>query len=467
MLNKYQVLADAFAKNVLRTLGLLVVLSLSSSSLLAQNYSFDARRLALGGVSNVGRVNTVFEMNPRKAEYRSIVIPFGLIQVFRNTEVFDPNHVDFDLGRAIDYAANPLHLAFNRSQGEGQFDFLGDIRNAQLDRDLNSYRGFTPPEKLVAEGLIAPSWGHTFQFPGLGNESSQGFYLGVGPYLSVGTDLRVDPRLVDILGSDVDVAIPTTNFLITNRSSEQLAMAITGGYRARFGLSGRSAVGQANSNGIYVAVNYHYLKGFRYDDLDINLNIETDSAGLITLLPTSTPLVIDQLTSTSGSGLALDFGVGAILDNWEFGFGANGIANRINWTGLKRTQYDLTNLLNGQPFTNTSLPAPVTSIEVNLPVRYSGNVGYHANRWSVLADVTHGFENFSFHGGTEYRLSRLEFRIGSSFSRDSWNPSGGVGLNLTRRLSFDVALFSTNANVERGQELAFATSLRINPGRSE
>ena len=111
--------------------------------------------------------------------------------------------------------------------------------------------------------------------------------------------------------------------------------------------------------------------------------------------------------------------MGAILDNWEFGFGANGVANRINWTELKLTQFDLTNLLNGQPFADRSLPAPVTTIEVNLPVRYSGNVGYHANTWSVLANFAHGFENFSFHGGTEYRLSRLEFRAGSSFSRDS------------------------------------------------
>ena len=117
MLNKYQVLADAFAKNVLRTLGLLVVLSLSSLSVFAQTYSFDARRLALGGVTNAGKVNSVFEMNPRKSGYRSIVIPFGLIQALRNTAVFDPNDVDFDLVRAINYAANPLHLAFNRSQG--------------------------------------------------------------------------------------------------------------------------------------------------------------------------------------------------------------------------------------------------------------------------------------------------------------------------------------------------------------
>ena len=467
MLNKYPVLADPLAKNILRTLGILVVLSVSSSSLFAQNYSFDARRISLGGISNAGKVNTVFEMNPRKAEYLSIVIPLGLIQVFRNTEVFDPDHVDFDLIRAIDYVANPLHLAFNRSQDEGQFNFLGDIRNAQLDRDLNSYRGFTPPEEFVAEGLIAPSWGHTFKFLNLGNSSSQGIYLGVGPYVSVGTDLRVDPGLVEILGSDVDVTIPATNFLITNRSSEQVAMAITGGYRAKFGLSGQGTLGESNPNGIYLAANYHYLKGFRYDDLDTKLNLETDSAGLITLLPTSTPLVIDQLTSTSGNGFALDFGVGAILDNWEFGFSADGIANRINWKDLKLTQYDLTNLLTGQAFTDRSLPAPATTIEVNLPVRYSGNVGYHANTWSVLADFAYGFEDFSFHGGTEYRLSRLAFRAGSSFSRDSWNPSGGVGLNLTRRLSFDVALFSTNASIQQVRELAFATSLRINPGRSE
>ena len=467
MLNKNQVLADVFAKNVLRTLGLLVVLSVSSVSLCAQNYSFDARRISLGGIANAGKVNSVFEMNPKKAEYRSIVIPLGLIQVFRNTEVFDPDHVDFDLVRAIDYVANPLHLGFNRSQDEGQFDFLGDIRDAQLDRDLNSYRGFTPPAEFVAEGLIAPSWGRTFKFLNLGNNSSQGIYLGVGPYLSLGTDLRVDPGLIDILESDVDVTIPATDFLVTNRSSEQLAMAITGGYRAKFGLSGQAVVGESEANGIYFSANYHYLKGFRYDDLDINLNIETDSAGLITLLPTSTPLVIDQLTSTSGNGFALDFGVGVILDNWEFGFSADGIANRINWKNLKLTQYDLTNLLTGQTFADRSLPAPSTTIEVNLPLRYAGNMGYHANNWSVLADFGYGFEDFSFHGGTEYRLSRLAFRAGNSFSKDSWNPSGGVGLNLTRRLSFDVALFSTTASIQQVREVAFATSLRINPGRSE
>jgi len=467
MLNRYPVLAHVLAKNLLKTLGLLVVLSLSSLSVFAQNYSFDARRLALGGVTNVGKVNSVFEMNPRKAGYRSIVLPFGLIQALRNTEVFDPDHVDFDLVQAIDYLANPLHLAFDRDQGDGQFNFLDDIRNAQLDRDLNSYRGFTPPEKLVAEGLFAPSWGYTFKFPALGNASSHGIYLGVGPYLSVGTDLRVDPRLVDILGSDVDVPIPATTFPITNRSSEQVAMAITGGYRARFGSLGRAVLGKSNPNGIYFAVNYHYLKGFRYDDLDINLNIETDSAGLLTLFPTSTPLVIDQLTSTSGRGFALDFEVGAIRDHWEFGLGAHGVANRINWKELKLTQFDLTNLLSGQAFADRSLPAPVTTIEVKLPARYSGNVGYHATTWSVLADLVYGFEDFSFHGGTEYRLSRLEFRAGSSFSRDSWHPTGGFGLNLTRRLSIDVALFSTNANVEGVPKLAFATSLRINPGRSE
>ena len=467
MLNKNQVLADVFAKNVLRTLGLLVVLSVSSVSLCAQNYSFDARRISLGGIANAGKVNSVFEMNPKKAEYRSIVIPLGLSQVFRNTEVFDPDHVDFDLVRAIDYVANPLHLGFNRSQDEGQFDFLGDIRDAQLDRDLNSYRGFTPPAEFVAEGLIAPSWGRTFKFLNLGNNSSQGIYLGVGPYLSLGTDLRVDPGLIDILESDVDVTISATDFLVTNRSSEQLAMAITGGYRAKFGLSGQAVVGESEANGIYFSANYHYIKGFRYDDLDINLNIETDSAGLITLLPTSTPLVIDQLTSTSGNGFALDFGVGAILDNWEFGFSADGIANRINWKNLKLTQYDLTNLLTGQTFADRSLPAPSTTIEVNLPLRYAGNMGYHANNWSVLADFGYGFEDFSFHGGTEYRLSRLAFRAGNSFSRDSWNHSGGVGLNLTRRLSFDVALFSTTASIQQVREVAFATSLRINPGRSE
>ncbi len=179
-----------------------------------------------------------------------------------------------------------------------------------------------------------------------------------------------------------------------------------------------------------------------------------------------TPVVIEQLTSRSGRGFALDFGAGIVHDNWELGFGANGVGNRIKWEEFKLKQFTLASLLVDAGFADRRLPPPTGSIDVKLPVRYSGNGAYHWENWSALVDLGYGFENFSFHGGTEYRFSRIEFRGGARYSRKRWQPTGGIGLNLTQRLAFDAALFGTSSNVERIREMSVALSLRIRPGDS-
>lgn len=451
-------------KRSIRPVCFLLMLLLGSSFLSAQNYSFDARKLALGGISNAGTGNIVFEMVPRRFGYYSIVIPFGLVQAWKDKDVFDPDKEEFDLVRIIDYVGNPFHYTYQRSRREGDFDFLRNVSDAELSRNLNDYRGFSPPENYLAEGLLAPNWGYTFKFLGRDNQSFQGFYVGAGPYLSLHTDLHFDPALLRIFASTQDVTVPNTSFFVTNNSSEQAAAAITGGYRAKFSLPGQSPLAGSERNGIYVAANYHYLWGLRYDSPDFGLNLETDQGGLITLVPRQTPLVIDQLTSTSGRGFALDFGVAVVLDHWEFGLGANGVANRIEWEKLKRKRFTLSNLLTEVGFADEHLPAPSGRLELNLPERYTGNIAYHADSWSALADVSHGFEKWSFHGGGEYRFSRIEFRGGGRFSKDRWEPAGGLGLNLTRSLSIDLAVFGNSANVNKERKLSGAVSVRINRG---
>ncbi len=400
-----------FAKSVFTILGLFIVLNLSSLALLAQNYSIDPRNIALGGMANIGAGNPVFDLVPKKTEYSTIPIPLGLIQVFGNLDVFDVSDPNFDLSRLIDYAGNPLHLTAGRDQGaegETSFDFLGDINDALLNRDLNAYRGFTPPKEFKAEGLIAPDWGHTITVPTPGLESSHGIFVGVGPYISVGTLFDVDPGLITIWESDVDVTVPaSTIFPITDVTTGQLGMSITGGYRGRYPLPGQTSFSGSDRNGLYFSADYHYLKGFRYDQVDFTLNIETDAAGLINPLPTESPLLIDQLTSTNGSGFALDFGVAAVQDKWEFGFGATGVGNRINWTDFKLRRFELADILLGGGFIESTLVPPTGTTQVTLPVRYSGNVAYHEERWSVMTDLQQGFDDFTFHVGSEYRLNRL------------------------------------------------------------
>lgn len=108
---------------------MIILVSGNAAWLRAQNYSLDARKIALGGVANAGGGNVAFDDVPKKFKYGSIVIPLGLIQVFNNMDLYDPDKPDFDLVRIIDLAGNPLHYTWNRSQREGQYDFLDDIRH--------------------------------------------------------------------------------------------------------------------------------------------------------------------------------------------------------------------------------------------------------------------------------------------------------------------------------------------------
>jgi hypothetical protein len=58
-------------------------------------------------------------------------------------------------------------------------------------------------------------------------------------------------------------------------------------------------------------------------------------------------------------------------------------------------------------------------------------------------------------------LNRIELRGGARYSRERWEPSGGIGFNLTSGFGIDVAAFGTSANAERERRLALAVSLRF------
>jgi hypothetical protein len=80
----------------------------------------------------------------------------------------------------------------------------------------------------------------------------------------------------------------------------------------------------------------------------------------------------------------------------------------------------------------------------------------------VTSEYAHGFQGNSLRGGGEYRAGVIEYRGGGVYSREMWNPTGGVGLNFSPKVGLDVALFSTAANAARERRAAFAVSLRIN-----
>jgi hypothetical protein len=437
---------------------------LSAGEASAQNWSFDARKVALG---SPGSENLASRMITDENDYRSIVLPFGLFQVFRDFDRLNPTKDGFDMIRTMEYAASPLHYTFGRdAMSPGQIDqrtglnsFVVDIRNAELSRDLNRYRGTAPANQPRAEGLASPNWGGTIKVKKGPGESFQGIYVGAGPYMSMQADVNFDQQLIDILGSPSPIYIANTQMRSGSATQEQLALAITGGYRGRFALP----AGVSDRDGIYVAANYNFLHGFRYEDVDLALRLDTDGNGLLTYNPfLPTPLLVTREKATSGTGRAIDVGIGLVVNRWETGFGVNGVANRINWTQVERTTYSLGNPFLGDSEFAETFPQLRGDTPVELPVDYRGNVAYTADAWTTVVEVGKGYGGKSFHGGYEYRLSAIALRGGAMYTRELWNPSGGVGFNMSGRLALDVAVYGNAANVERKRHPAIALSLRFN-----
>jgi len=152
----------------------------------------------MGGSSGNG--NLANKMIDDQRDYRSIVLPLGLSQILSNTKGFDPNSKNFDPIMAIEYAATPWHYVIGRdsSNNPGETTFVNDVRNGTLSRDLTKYRGFVPANSFLAEGLVAPSFGHTFKVHKNG-PNFQGFYLGAGPYLSMRSQSAISTRLTTVL----------------------------------------------------------------------------------------------------------------------------------------------------------------------------------------------------------------------------------------------------------------------------
>lgn len=438
---------------------LLIVVTAAS----AQNFSGDARKIGMGGIGYSDNIATGMVDDERN--YSSILVPLGVIQLLQNRDRFNPDNDSFDPVLALESAANPLHYIFDRDPGGNRGKFVQDLVNGELNRDLNAYRGFMPTNSLTAEGLMSPDWGKTIKVRKQPNGTFHGFYLGVGPYISMNTSLDIDKGLTDVLSSPTPVQIPNRSFSIKDKSAGQLALSIIGGYRGRIALPGRAS-GAGNRDGIYIGANYRYLYGFRYEAADMMFRFDTGSDGLITFFPSTSPAKIIYSTSSSGRGLALDLGLAAVVNHWEFGFGANGVGNRIEWKTLGNKLFSIASLVEGGDFLEQRLPYGPDLLRVELPVEYIGNGAFNAKSWSVAAEIRQGFQGASFHGGLEYRLGPLELRGGGSYGMEKWHPSGGIGLNLGRVFSIDIAAFRTATNIERQLKTGLAVSFRINHGKA-
>jgi hypothetical protein len=428
-----------------------------ASTAVAQSFTGDARAVAMGGSG--ANSNIALSMVAPATPYTSIPIPLGLIQVLGNTDAFNPTSDNFDPAWAVEAASNPLHYTFGRKSPSGdspQSRFMRDLVNGELNRDLATYSSFVLPTDISAEGLASSAWGKTIKFARRDSGAFQGVFIGAGPYFSFGTDAAIDPRLSDIF--ETGAHYTNSSLTVQDNSAVQLAMSIVFGYRARLEIAGW----EERRDGVYLAANYRYLRGFKYLQPDATVRFDTDSQGLLTINPTTTPIAIANLEGDKGTGRAVDLGVQIVRDRWEGGVGVNGIANQIDWTELTLKRFTQTSLLNGGDFIEETIANPPGPVTVELPVETSGNVGYDGDGYAFRASAVHGFNGNRFHGGVERTFGLIAVRGGARFSRDHWDPTWGVGVG--GRVAIDVGFYGTHANLQDKQQISMAISIRIERG---
>jgi len=434
-----------------------LVFTSAVSSVSAQNYSFDARRIALGGAG--GTPNVASKLVERQRRYKSVLIPIGLVRVLSDIRVFYPNREDFDFSRAVEFGTAPLHFVFGRSEDITAKSFFRDVLHASLNADPNAYSGFKLPIVTDTEGLVSLTWGKTFMLRE-DQRSFQSIYVGAGPYMAAQADFDFDAEFEKILSGSGTRYVPFAALGMGGGETDQLALDITGSYRARFPLFATDGAG-ATRNGLYVAANYHHLQGFRYDDFDAHLQLDTDANGLIVPDPPERPFELEWQTSSKGIGLSTDFGVAFVVNRWDFGAGVSGVGNRIKWRDITRHELALVSLFNGNEFVHVKFPRANATTQIELPVTYTGDVSYHRDTWSVYTEYSNGIGGDNFRTGLEYRLGAVELRGAGRYSQGSWYPSAGVGFNLTRSFGVDAGIFGTKTFLEAEPHIGLAISLRF------
>jgi hypothetical protein len=458
---------------IYKVLGLVTILSLvvTAGTASAQGYGTDARKIAMGG--NAGdSANIAMGMVDKASPYTVIVIPLGLIQVFQGgLDKFNPTSDKFDPVRAAELASSPLHYTFGRSAtNSGQQTFMHDLVNKNLNTNLATYVGFKIPTSLAAQGLASPAGGGTIKFAKSKSGAFQGIYIGVGPYFSYDTALTVDQKLADLLG--LGTACLSCAMPVTDSSHLQLAMSTTIGYRGRIAIN-KSAT-EKTRDAVYLAYNYHILKGFKYLAPDIALRVDTTATGGLTINPVNPtlPFNIVDLEANSGKGHASDIGVEVVHGYFEVGFGLNGMGNQIEWTDFTQKTITLNTLAPspGQPpqgFTTTcvgshcSTPSTLAlaPLVVKLPVVKTGNIAFHNSQVGAMMSYTQGYNGKSFHGGVEKSIGPLWLRGGGKYTRGKWDPTYGFGIG--DKTALDFGFYGTHANLEGKRQTGMAISLRF------
>jgi len=427
-------------------------------------FSFDARRIGMGGVSlsrdgNARRYNPAYRAVKNKNKISgnpkfSIPVPLGLIQFFkdhpigqlRHDPMFSPESTAFNPVALMDVIFNPPIFYEVRKAPTPINDVEFTIGRNQLIVDLGASKVLVP-EQDFGLGTTSRLLDAGFGFAG--------FHVGVMGFLQYDVAFTLDSTLRSFLTSDSS-ARPNTPYFLNTDGTAQAGFAPTVSYAGRLL---RGAGGDDTDDGFYLGGALHYYMGATYARAVGPAGFTT---GNPVLASTPAPLLNGNLYTSNkpfGHGVGGDVGLVWISGPFEVGLGANDIGAKLTWDHTKIQRFVFDTALN--KILDSVVVADTTS-KTTLPITYLANAALHMGTGTIVGgDVVNTGRGTIIHVGVEQRTGPFAVRGGVSRDQRRKMQFGfGGGLKFGS-IGLDVGFWTHSNSLSTQRAITMATSITI------
>lgn len=440
----------------------LVVLVLAPARPARAQFSLDARRIGMGGVSlnrdgNLRRYNPAYRAVKDRSEAGggprfSIPIPLGLIDFLQEHPIsgwdddplFDPDSAAFNPVELMNLILNPPIFYEVRKAPAPTSDVEFTIGKNAFVVDLGAAQVLIPEGEF---GLGSTSRMLDFGF------GFAGFHVGVVGFMQYEVGFTLDDSLRRVL-KEADSVRANTTYRILGDGIVQAGFAPT------ISFAGRLTRGADDTqDGIYLGAALHYYMGAGYGRA-------SGPAGFTTGNPVfgATPLgLLDDTLYTSnkgfGKGIGGDIGIAFISGPFEVGFGVNDIGAELTWsdTKVQRIRYDGVT----DSITTTVIANNVES-KTELPITYIANAALQMGTGTTVGgDIVNSGRGTVIHVGVEQRAGPFALRGGvSRDQRKKMQFGWGGGIRLGP-IGLDVGFWTHSNSFADKRGITMATSISV------
>jgi hypothetical protein len=432
----------------------LVVLTAAGAVPARAQFSFDARRVGMAGLSlqrdgDLRRYNPAYRATPRRKDqsHLTIPIPLGIIQAINDSNItFDTKDPNFNPITIANLLLNPPIFYQIKKPPTPTNDVTLTIGKNQLIVDLGGAKVLVPQDRF--------SFGGSSRLMDIGF-GIKGLRLSVFGFVEedIGADLNDNLRA---FLRDTAPAAPHTEYDVLPSGRGQA------GFAPSIGWSGKLA-GPDPDHGLYIGAAVHRYYGVVYGQGSGTVGLVTsDTIFSSDSAPSLVGNVDYRYTNDPGkhfgTGMGADFGFVAIQGPIEFGIGVNDVGATLTWpvTRVERAQYDTAT----NKFVRTVIDSSIQS-KSTIPVSYIGNVAYTTGGITFGANLVNTGRKTLMHVGAETRAG--PFAIRGGIARDQrkqiqFGWGGGVRLGF---LGLDVGFATNSNNLSSERGIVMATSLTI------